>query len=201
MPDLSKFYADVTPGLFRGSLPDWQREPLRLIVHEGLRRGRAIPEIAYALATAYHETDRFKTDEEYGQGHGHAYGRLILLIRGRRASYHGRGFCQLTWLRNYARMALLLTLHHGRSVDLVNDPDLARQPDHGAFILWEGMIRGMFTGHNLADYFGDGRADYRGARRIINGSDRAQLIAGHARHFEHALRLSLADPAPGQEVA
>lgn len=187
-PERQPLYAAVTPGLFRGSLPDWQREPMDRIIDEGEARARRVEECAYVLATAYHETGRFRHMEEIGQGEGRAYGEeLALMGTGsritKRARYHGRGFVQLTWLANYARMALLT------GVDLVNAPERAAEPEIAAKILWEGMIRGTFTGKNLADYFGDDRADYIEARRIVNGTDKAEMIAGYAREFEAALRL------------
>jgi len=175
------FHAAVTPGLFRGSLPDWQREPLDAILDEGIRRDRRLSEVAYVLATAYWETGRFKHMEEIGEGAGRDYGEAVLVSRGKRLSYHGRGFVQLTWLANYARMALIL------GVDLVNEPDRAKEPALAARILWEGMIRGSFTGKSLADYFGEDEADYVEARRIVNGTDKAEGIAEIAREFAKAL--------------
>lgn len=183
------FYERVAETLFYGSLPSWQREPLDRLLDEGQRRGRSVEDIAYVMATAYHETQRFKFDHEIGEGHGHDYGEPIWLIRGVRVAYFGRGAPQLTWLRNYAKMSLFLTLEHGREIDLVNKPDLATEPDMSALIIWEGMIRGMFTGHNLADHIRPGAADYEAARRIVNGTDRAELIASYAREFEASLRL------------
>jgi hypothetical protein len=46
----------------------------------------------------------------------------------------------------------------------------------------------MFTGKNLADYIRPGSIDYRNARRIVNGTDKANRIAGYAKKFEEALR-------------
>ena len=73
-------------------------------------------------------------------------------------------------------------------VDLVANPDLALEPAIAYRILATGMREGWFTGKKLADYLRQGRApDYVGARRIINGQDRAALIAQYARQFERAL--------------
>lgn len=175
------FHAAVTESLFRGSLPDWQREPLDRLIDEGLTRERSLEDTAYVLATAYHETGRFKHMEEIGKGQGRDYGEPLTLIRGETRRYHGRGFVQLTWLQNYARMSAFL------GIDLVSDPDLAKRPDIAAKIIWEGMIRGDFTGKNLADYITSESVDYVGARRIVNGTDRAEMIADYAREFEAAL--------------
>ena len=48
-------------------------------------------------------------------------------------------------------------------------------------------MRGAFTGRRLADCFSPGRADWIGARRIINGMDRAERVAGYGREFFTAL--------------
>lgn len=194
-PERAKFYEAVTADLFRGSLPDWQREPLDRIIDEGEARGRRLVECAYVLATGYHETGRFKTLEEWGKGEGKAYGEPAPLMgTGSRvtktAVYYGRGPQQETWLANYARLSVAATLHFGRPIDLVNDPDaLIRDWALMAWALWDGFITGRWTGKNLADYFAEDRADYLQARRIVNGTDRAELIAGYAREFEAALRL------------
>lgn len=190
-----KFYDHIAKALFKGSLPAWQKEPVDRIVDEGLRRKRRVEDIAYVLATSYHETARYKYDSEIGEGKGHDYGEPIWLVRGVRVAYYGRGDVQLTWLANYAKMSVFLTLEHQRIIDLVNKPDLATRPEHSSLIIWEGMIRGMFTGKNLADYIGDDRADYLEARRIVNGTDKADIIAGYAREFEAGLRLIDKEPA------
>lgn len=187
---MSSFFQEVTDSLFYGSLPEWQRRPVLRILEEGQRRHRSIEEIAYVLATGYHETGRWKYDEEIGEGRGRDYGEPIWLIRGRRVSYHGRGDTQLTWLHNYARMSVFLTLEHGREINLVSNPDLAKEPEYSSLIIWEGMVRGMFTGQNLADHIRPGQADYIGARRIVNGTDQAERIASYARKFEAALRAA-----------
>jgi len=49
------------------------------------------------------------------------------------------------------------------------------------------MKDGIFTGKKLSDYISSAGVDYE-ARRIINGSDKQQLIAGYARKFESILR-------------
>jgi hypothetical protein len=58
-------------------------------------------------------------------------------------------------------------------------------------IMSVGMIQGLFTGAKLADFVDGERCDYRNARRIVNGLDRAELIAGYARTLEAILRGSI----------
>lgn len=193
------FYDAVAQSLFKGSLPDWQREPLDRLLDEALRRERRVEDCAYVMATAYHETARFKYDHEIGEGQGHDYGEPIWLIRGKRVAYFGRGATQLTWLRNFAKMSIFLSMEHGRTIDLVNNPDLAVEPELSALIIWEGMIRGMFTGENLADHIHDDTVDYVNARKIVNGTDKADMIKGYALQFEAALRLIEDDETPNPE--
>jgi len=49
------------------------------------------------------------------------------------------------------------------------------------------MQRGWFTGRRLADYFNPTRGDWVNARRIINGTDKANLVASHAQAYYAAL--------------
>jgi hypothetical protein len=54
-------------------------------------------------------------------------------------------------------------------------------------ILIEGRCHGSFTGRRLDDYFESKSEDWGGARKIINGEDRADLVAGYGRAFRLAL--------------
>ncbi|MCJ9754979.1 hypothetical protein MOV61_30040, partial [Neorhizobium sp. BETTINA12A] len=96
-------------------------------------------------------------------------------------SWLGRGLVQLTHRRNYAAMSAVT------GIDLVADPGRAMEMPVSVAILIEGMRCGSFTGCKLGDYFGRGRADWLGARKIINGNDRADLVARHAQMFAEAL--------------
>lgn len=97
-------------------------------------------------------------------------------------SYLGRGLPQLTHEANYAIMAPIV------GADLVGNPDLALEPKYAIPIMFEGMLRGSFTGKKLADYFSAAKNDPANARRIINGTDKADLIAGYHTKFLAALK-------------
>ncbi len=136
---------------------------------------------AYVLATAWHETAHsLQPVREIGQGRGRAYGRP-----GRHQGQvaYGRGYVQLTWDTNYEKADRALGLG-GR---LIADYDLALRPGIAYQILTRGMREGWFTGKGLDDYINAAQCDYRNARRIVNGTDRAVLIASHARAFWRAL--------------
>ena len=64
------------------------------------------------------------------------------------------------------------------------------EPDTAYRIMSLGMYQGFFTGRKLSDYINDTKKDYVNARRIINGTDRAQ-IADYATSFEQVLTDSL----------
>jgi len=49
------------------------------------------------------------------------------------------------------------------------------------------MVEGLFTSKKLADYITLQSSNYRGARRIVNGTDKAGPIAEIAEEYEAAL--------------
>lgn len=154
---------------------------------------------AYALATAFHETaSTMQPIKEMG---GPIYFTRLYDVTGARPKlavsmgnacagdgpkYCGRGYVQLTWKNNYEKAGIEV------GADLVNNPDLALRPDIAAQVMRRGMQEGWFTGKKFSDYLpGDGPAktsQYALARFIINGSDKAAQIAGHAVQFQNALQ-------------
>ncbi|MEL6384377.1 MAG: glycoside hydrolase family 19 protein [Cyanobacteria bacterium J06626_18] len=129
-------------------------------------------QIAYILGTISTELEGgWRPTGERGVGCG-TYGS---------GCYYGRGFVQLTWQENYAKMGNIL------GVDLLNDPSLANDPDLSAKITVIGMRDGVFTGRALDDYIGGGKADFVNARRIVNDEDKMQYTADQAERFLQAL--------------
>ena len=78
---------------------------------------------------------------------------------------------QITGLANYAKFEKIT------GKPLIAQPDLACEWETAYIIMREGMTRGLFTGKKLADYFTEHTTDWRNARRIINGLDKADHIA------------------------
>lgn len=93
------------------------------------------------------------------------------------ARFKGRGDIQMTGRRNYTLYAGIV------GVDLVGNPDLALDPEISAFIGVHGMMNGSFTAKKLSQYINSTKTDFVGARQVVNGTDKAQLIAGYAQEF------------------
>jgi putative chitinase len=137
--------------------------------------------LAYGLATAWHEA-RLKPIEEWGKGKGRPYSQPGKYGQ----SQHGRGLVQLTWDRNYEWADKAL----GLGGSLLADFNRALEPEIATAILVKGMEEGAFTGKRLGNYIAPGKgspAQFAQARRIVNGTDKADLIAGHAVKFQAAL--------------
>jgi hypothetical protein len=138
-------------------------------------------ELAYVLATAFHESAfTWRTDiREIGRGKGRKYGQPDTTTG---KVYYGRGLCQLTWRFNYERFSEILNL------DLVNNPDFALETENSISILMIGMRDGLFTSRKLSSYFNNKITDWVNARRIVNGTDCAHAIAAKAMKFYIGLR-------------
>lgn len=149
---------------------------------------------AYVLASAWHETGPEASAlhmtprrEIWGptDAQKRYEGRADLgnTIPGDGKRFAGRGYVQITGRLNYAKASRIV------GVDLLAQPDLALDPEMAAKIIVAGMRDGWFTGRKLADC-----TSYSDMRRVVNGSDKADLIAGYARSFETA--LAVLQPSP-----
>ena len=123
--------------------------------------------LAYMLATVFHETAKtMQPVKEYGSDtylKGKTYWPWI-----------GRGLVQVTWEANYLKFGC------------TNPDDMLTWP-FSLRALFDGMIQGVFTGKKLGDYFTDKLHDAVGARRIINGTDKAATVATYHNAFRAAL--------------
>ncbi|TIM14456.1 MAG: hypothetical protein E5Y67_12310 [Mesorhizobium sp.] len=160
---------------------DLKRGDTRLIIDACKAKGVLRNQCAYVLATAYHETAHtMKPIAEMGSQQylrSKPYWPFI-----------GRGYVQITWEANYKKAGGKL----GR--DFVKNPDLLLQAKYAAPILVIGMIEGWFAGdkrgrHTLGRHITLSKSDFIGARRIINGTDKAALIASYAQKYDDLLLL------------
>jgi len=147
---------------------------------------------AYMLATAWLETKfTFQPIDEDGKGSGRDYGdgETYTDTKGIKHEnvYYGRGYAQITWLKNY--------LTNGKAIgvddQLAIDPSKALDPAIAYQLMSQGMRKGTFTGVSFSHYIVGTKCDYFNARRIINGTDRATEIANTAESLEVVLRVAV----------
>lgn len=161
--------------------------------------GAPLSHQAYVLATAWHETD--KTMQPVKEKGGNAYFHRMYDIEGARPQvaralgnihpgdgikFAGRGLPQTTGRTNYEKAAAFL------GVDCVANPDLLLDKVNAARWTVHAMTKGLFTGKKLSTYLPTSgtatRDQYIAARRVVNGTDKADLIEDYAQAFERALR-------------
>jgi hypothetical protein len=194
--DRTKFFNALRNTLPKNkSLSQSQVDGFNLLLAEGERRNIPLEWIAYVLATAWHETATLMVPVRETLAASDAQAIAILNRANPNSKnnywssgFFGRGYVQLTWAANYKQMGTWL------GVDLYDNPSLALQPDIACKIIYEGMIRGMFTSRKLSDYLDSSLEsdaveiqEYTKARAIVNGSDRAAMIAGYALTIQKAL--------------
>lgn len=187
--NVEAFFSDVRQSLFDGKLSEAQVQGLdALLAATTTKAGWPVAYVAYALATAYHETAYTMQPVREAYWLTEDWRRKNL----RYYPFYGRGYVQLTWRANYERADRELNLG-GR---LLKNLDLAMDPAIAADIMVRGMEAGWFAKYQnapctLARFLPDKGpaelAQFRAARRIINGTDKAGKIAGEAMRFQTAL--------------
>jgi len=128
--------------------------------------------LAYALATAKHEAGMVPKDEIRANSRSQPYLAKLQNNYEGGWNYHGRGLIQLTHKSNYQAMDDRLGLNGA----LVNNPDLANDPEIAARILAV-----FFKDRGVAKYAEKG--DFYSARRPVNGTDKAGQIASTAKSY------------------
>ena len=158
--------------------------------------------LAYALATAYHETARRMVPVREGLAATDLGARRAVNALARKRGpnsavakyarpagphghvYYGRGHVQLTWIDNYAKSS------KDAGTDLVKTPDAMLDPETSAKVLFRGLLDGRWNrhGHGIAHYLpAAGPQDLKGARRTVNVTDKWDEIADYYQAFMDAL--------------
>jgi hypothetical protein len=201
---LKHFYDTARAKLFAGSLTQGQVDGMGKIVAFGQERGTSREDLAYLLATVFHETARWMQPIREG---ARRYGLDYTDAQSRRAvesiyskgviswnyalpdangnSFYGRGLLQITHKENYAKF------EDACDAPLALHPDLVLDWDNALIITFLGMEDGMFrSGHSLLDVDTVGMyKDFVRARGIINGDVRKNgaKVAKQAMSFYDAL--------------
>lgn len=210
------FFSYLRRAPFGGRLIQAQIDGVNAIVAEAAARGLSDTKTAYILATVFHETggkmqpvreDMYYRAERilevfgskhsakvtraeaqklagnrvalaervYGLGNPSKAKELGNIAKGDGFKYRGGGLDQRTGLRNYKR------------VGLQDNPNKVMATDIAARVMVQDMVAGAYTGEKLSDYFTANKDDAVGARAIINGTDKAKLIAGYHKNFFDAI--------------
>lgn len=210
LTDAAAFFASLRrSGLFGAGLTRGQVDGINFKLAAMTAANWPISWAATAFGTVYHETAKtMQPIRERGSGRDlnkngwddyfekYDTGRLAASLGNSPAAdgdgvlYIGRGDVMVTGLANYRKLAKLL------GVDVVAQPDLLLRPDLSARAMIVGMENGIYTGKSLPGVLGRDkgrktRADYVRTRPIINGTDKAEMIAGYCIAFEAALAAGL----------
>lgn len=164
--------------------------------------------VAYVLASVFHETGMRMQPvrETFARTDAGAVAALEKAWRAGklgqvrepywRKGWFGRGDIQITHQENYRRLGSAI------GVNLEDHPALALDPKISARIAVVGMRDGLFAKAKLADFFQAGFSDAVSARRIVNGKDKARLIAGYHKAFHDALvAADVETPQPADVTA
>jgi hypothetical protein len=125
--------------------------------------------LAYALATIEHETD--ETFEPIDEIQGAMSARRLGYEGG--MNYYGRGFIQLTHLRNYR----IIGERIGMGEELAKHPELASTPEVAAKVL-----AAFFKDNNIANLAS--RGQFIAARMPVNPDANARKVASLAYKYE-----------------
>lgn len=149
--------------------------------------------LAYIIATDWHEGG--KTMQPIKEWGGEEYyvkmywtnqkkaKELGNLTRQDAIDFCGKGKPMITGRDNYTKMGKILNLPLAECPNIMFNLNIATK------VMFEGMLageslRGDFTGLHLGHFFNDKTDDPKGARKVVNGSDKDSLIA-----FYHTLFL------------
>jgi len=201
------FFEQVRESLFRGSMSQSQVDGMNQLLDVWdeyyARKGWPLDELGYDLATAFHETAR--TMQPIQERGGKKYfNRYDIRHNPRKAKelgntspgdgyrYRGEGHVQNTGKRNARFSSQRLNEEFGLNVDFVADPNKRGDPFLSAHCLFLGNHEGWWTGKPLTRYVNGKKRDFKNARRVVNGTDRAALIAGYAETFCEELDVAVA---------
>lgn len=176
------FFDNIKKTLFKNGLTQTQTDTINSVIDECEKQGVTdLRQVAYIFATAAWEaynpkipSSRLTPIKEFG---GEEY-----LKSKKYYPYFGRGLSQISWLDNYKKEGTRL------GIDLVNNPDLMLDIPVACNSHVFCMKNGIYTGKKLSDYINEQKCDFFNARRIINGTNKADEIMALAQSFLAAMQ-------------
>lgn len=221
----SVFYSGVRTSLFGGNLNDSQVQGMENLINVW---DKYFPKdsdflLAYNLGTAFHETAKtmqpitergpvsYFNKYEPGTPLGKMLGNTV---KGDGYRFRGEGHVQNTGRRNAAVATKRINELFGLGIDLVKNPEKRGDPFISAISLFLGNKEGWWTGKDLLDYIdgvneseAEDLREFTEARRVVNGTDKASIIAGYAMRFYKAIetargaaKIEAANAAPVQKL-
>ncbi|MBX3574198.1 MAG: hypothetical protein KF694_17735 [Mesorhizobium sp.] len=200
-----QFFFDQTRAtLFDGAFKQAQVDGLTAILDKWEKESPNADDrwLAYMLGTAHHETGR--TMQPVRETFANSDAKAISILNkafgagkltsvknpywgpdAEGKSWLGRGLVQLTHKTNYEKLGKAI------GVDLVKDPTLAMDMDVALKIMFVGMRDGLFTNIGLPDRFSKTVEKWREARQIINGLERADLVASYGKAYYAAISYTV----------
>lgn len=203
------FFNNIRGPLFNGSLTADQVKGISAIIDKMEKRDPRW--LAYALATAYHETGakmvpiaenlnysasglRATFPKYFTTADAEKYARKPEAIANRAyANRMGNGneASGDGWRFRGRGICQTTGRDNYRKYGCEDNPDRMLQVDVSVNVMWDGMTNGRFTGKKLSDYFNDKTTDWVGARRIINGNDKSEKVAAEAKLFFAAIKAAV----------
>jgi putative chitinase len=162
--------------------------------------------LAYNLGTAWHETagtmqpitergtrsyfDKYEPGTKLGKVLGNT-------AKGDGFRFRGEGHVQNTGRANAAKATKRINELFHLGVDLVANPSKRGDPFISAISLFLGNKEGWWTGKDLLDFIdgipeseAEDLREFVNARRVVNGTDKADKIARHGMDFYKALQAA-----------
>lgn len=225
--DKKAFFDNVRGPLFSGSIPATAVTTIEAIVDEAAKSNASITDLAYMLATAYHEVGRalvpirenmnytkadriratwptrFPTNASAVPYVNHPQ-KLANKVYGGRL---GNDTVNDGWLYRGGGLAQstgkenYIKVKNYSGVDVVASPMLITRLDVSVIALVHFMLDGVYTGKKLSDY--NGAAGFVQMRAIINADVKANgaKVAGYAKKFLSGLTAAGYDPKTSKSVA
>lgn len=211
MLDRAKFYEYLRrkdSGVFGSSLSQGQVDGIERLLdaQEKYLPDMWLNELAYNLATDYHETARtmqpimergakpYFNKYEPGTKIGKVLGNTV---PGDGYKFRGAGDVQNTGRRNARVASERLNALFDLNIDMEKNPDLRLDPVISALSLFIGNREGWWTGVGLRSFIDDIDEDddedlreFKLARKVVNGTDKARMIGEYALSFEKALQYA-----------